>query len=339
MGTIGRMTAQATAEPTGCFVVPDDAETVVEARNLAKRFPTGVDAVRGINLRIGRGEFFGLLGPNGAGKSTTVGMLTSMVTPTGGSAFIEGIDVAAHPARAKAQLGVVPQTNTLDRSLTVLENLVLHGRYFGMSKKVARSEAQRLLAQFRLDERAHAQVAALSGGMAQRLMAARAIMHRPSVLFLDEPTAGLDPQSRIALWEIIQELHSHGQTVVLTTHYMEEAEDLCERVAIIDQGRIIALDSPEALKASLGAARFAAVSVSGQAADFAAAAERELAVVLDATAESDTKVRLSLRSGTGVLAQLLGVAETAGTTVTDYSISEPTLETVFISLTGKELRE
>ncbi|MBP7929121.1 MAG: ABC transporter ATP-binding protein [Acidimicrobiia bacterium] len=330
---------QAATEPTGCFVVPNDADTVVEARNLAKRFPSGVDAVRGINLRIGRGEFFGLLGPNGAGKSTTVGMLTSMVTPTGGSAFIEGVDVAAEPAAAKAHLGVVPQTNTLDRSLTVLENLVFHGRYFGMAKKAARSEAERLLEQFRLEERSGAQVAALSGGMAQRLMAARAIMHRPSVLFLDEPTAGLDPQSRIALWEIIQELHHAGQTVVLTTHYMEEAEDLCDRVAIIDQGRIIALDSPDALKASLGAARFAVVSVAGNAGEFAAAAQRDLNIVLDATVESDTRVRMSLKTGTGVLAQLLGVAETVGTTVTDYSISEPTLETVFISLTGKELRE
>jgi ABC-2 type transport system ATP-binding protein len=164
-------------------------------------------------------------------------------------------------------------------------------------------------------------------------------MHRPSVLFLDEPTAGLDPQSRIALWEIIQELHHAGQTVVLTTHYMEEAEDLCDRVAIIDQGRIIALDSPDALKASLGAARFAVVSVAGNAGEFAAAAQRDLNIVLDATVESDTRVRMSLKTGTGVLAQLLGVAETVGTTVTDYSISEPTLETVFISLTGKELRE
>ena len=152
--------------------------------------------------------------------------------------------MVAHPALAKRLIGVVPQTNTLDRSLSVWHNLYFHGRFFGMSAKESRAKSDQLLEQFRLSERAKAPVLALSGGMAQRLMVARAVMHNPSILFLDEPTAGLDPQSRIALWEILGELHGDGQTILLTTHYMEEADELCNRLAIVDHGKMLALGTP-----------------------------------------------------------------------------------------------
>src|SRR5262249_12537088 len=154
--------------------------------------------------------------------------LTTRVIPTSGHAYVRGIDVVAHPTAAKQVIGVVPQTNTLDRSLSLRENLYFHGRFFGMSGSTAQAEATRLLEQFRLSERGNDPAASLSGGMAHRLMAARAIMHRPAILFLDEPTAGLDPQSRLALWEILGELHAAGQTILMTTHYMEEADELCD---------------------------------------------------------------------------------------------------------------
>ena len=182
-------------------------EVVMRTEQLTKVYNDHIRAVDGLDLEVFEGEIFGLLGPNGAGKTTTAGMLTTRVIPTSGRAFVGGIDVVAHATAAKQVIGVVPQSNTLDRSLSVWENLYFHGRFFGMSAKTARAEASRLLEQFRLSERGKEPVAALSGGMAQRLMVARAIMHRPATLFLDEPTAGLDPQSRLALWEILSLIH------------------------------------------------------------------------------------------------------------------------------------
>src|SRR4051812_38655756 len=193
---------------------------MVQAEGLSKTYPDGTRAVDGLDLSVDGGEVFALLGPNGAGKSTTVGMLTTGVAPPAGRARVNGIDVADRPAEARRHLGVVPQRNTLDRSLTVRENLVFHGRFFGMRTAEARREADRRLEQVSLGEVAAKPVDGLSGGMAQRLMIARAIMHEPAVLFLDEPTTGLDPQSRIALHEIVRELRATGQTIVLITHDM-----------------------------------------------------------------------------------------------------------------------
>jgi ABC-2 type transport system ATP-binding protein len=242
----------------------EDGE-VIRTVELTKVYAgTDFAAVDTLNLSVHAGEIFGLLGPNGAGKTTTAGMLTTRVVPTSGSAYVGGIDVVAHPALAKQLLGIVSQQNTLDRQLTVWENLYFHGRLFGISAAESREIADRLLEQFQLAKWAKASVFALSGGMAQRLMMARAIFHRPAVLFLDEPTAGLDPQSRLALWEILGELNSEGQTVLLTTHYMEEADELCGRVAIMDHGKILALDTPEALKRSVGADTIVTVRADGE---------------------------------------------------------------------------
>jgi ABC-2 type transport system ATP-binding protein len=294
-------------------------------------------AVDDLDLEVQQGEIFGLLGPNGAGKTTTIGMLTTRVIPTRGRAEVAGIDVVASPARVKRRIGVVTQTNTLDRSLTVRENLYFHGRYFGMPAKEARAETDRLLELFRLADRADADVATLSGGMAQRLMVARSILHHPSVLFLDEPTAGLDPQSRLSLWETIQQLNREGQTVLLTTHYMEEADSLCDRVAIMDHGRILALDTAEGLKRSVDADTAVTLVADGEPGALVG-----VLAGLDGVTTAEVAgpgVSVGVRGGRGVVPRLLSAAVDAGFAVSDISMAEPTLETVFIQLTGKDLRD
>jgi ABC-2 type transport system ATP-binding protein len=315
------------------------APPAIVTRGLTKVYPGDVRAVDALDLTVARGEIFGLLGPNGAGKTTTAGMLTTRVIPTSGTAEVGGVDVVASPAAAKRLIGVVPQSNTLDRSLTVWENLYFHGRFFGMGARAAKAEATRLLGQFRLAERADAPVMALSGGMAQRLMVARAVMHRPSVLFLDEPTAGLDPQSRIALWEILDELHVDGQTILLTTHYMEEADQLCDRVAIIDQGRIVADDTPAGLKRSVGADTTVRVTAEGDLTELSRLLRVEIDGATDATVVGDAVLLAVQGTSGGILPAVVQTAERNGFHVTDLSVSETSLETVFIALTGKDLRE
>jgi ABC-2 type transport system ATP-binding protein len=319
-------------------VPPNNTDEVITMDGLTKVYPGPVRAVDSLTLSVYSGEIFGLLGPNGAGKTTTAGMLTTRVIPTSGSALVGGVDVVAHPTAAKRVIGVVPQTNTLDRALSVWENLYFHGRFFGMSAKTAKSEATRLLEQFRLSDRANVDVGALSGGMAQRLMVARAIMHRPAILFLDEPTAGLDPQSRIALWDILGELHTEGQTILLTTHYMEEADELCDRLAIIDHGKLLAVDTPEKLKQSVGVDAMVTVSAPGDLDRLASVLDDEI-VAATKVEHADSVVRVWVKQTHGVLPAIVEASERNGFTVTDLSATEPTLETVFINLTGKDLRE
>lgn len=317
---------------------PPSADEVIRTERLTKVYPGDIRAVDGLDLSVRAGEIFGLLGPNGAGKTTTAGMLTTRVIPTSGHAFVGGVDVVAHPTAAKQVIGVVPQNNTLDRSLTVWENLYFHGRFFGMNAKAAKAESTRLLDRFRLADRAAVPVLALSGGMAQRLMVARAIMHRPAILFLDEPTAGLDPQSRIALWEILGELHTDGQTILLTTHYMEEADSLCDRLAIIDHGRLLALGTPEELKRSIGAEAMISVTATGDLEELAVVLRNEVDAAGKVEVGGDV-VRVYVQSTHGVLPRIIDAAEAKGFTVTDLSTAEASLETVFINMTGKDLRE
>jgi ABC-2 type transport system ATP-binding protein len=315
------------------------SQEIIRTNQLTKVYP-GADfaAVDGLDLHVRAGEIFGLLGPNGAGKTTTAGMLTTRVVPTSGSAHVGGIDVVAHPALAKQLIGIVSQQNTLDRQLTVRENLYFHGRLFGIPKSESRRVADRLLEQFQLAKWGNASVFALSGGMAQRLMMARSIFHRPAVLFLDEPTAGLDPQSRLALWDVLGELNRQGQTVLLTTHYMEEADQLCDRVAIMDHGKILALDTPDALKQSVGADTIVTVKASGDAHALAARLAQALTEITR-TRVVDGGVELHLKGAQRLVPRVVDAAESAGFEVADLSVSEPSLETVFINLTGKELRE
>jgi len=328
-----------TTPTTSAVGLPGGTSDVIRTEGLTKVY-AGSDfrAVDGLDLVVGHGEIFGLLGPNGAGKTTTAGMLTTRVVPTSGSASVAGIDVVRHPALAKQILGIVSQQNTLDRQLTVWENLYFHGRLFGIPAKESRREADRLLEQFQLKNWATASVYALSGGMAQRLMVARAIFHRPAVLFLDEPTAGLDPQSRLALWEILRELNADGQTILLTTHYMEEADQLCGRVAIMDKGRILALDSPDALKNEVDADTIVTVTSTGDR-DELARALRERVPGVTLTRPVDGGVELHVTGQERLLPVVVAGAEDAGFPVLDISVAEPSLETVFIKLTGKDLRD
>jgi ABC-2 type transport system ATP-binding protein len=316
-----------------------DERGVIHTEDLTKIY-SGADftAVDKLNLDVRGGEIFGLLGPNGAGKTTTAGMLTTRVVPTSGKAFLAGVDVGLQPALAKQLSGIVSQQNTLDRQLTVWENLYFHGRLFGIGAKESRKIADQLLAQFQLTKWAKASVYALSGGMAQRLMVARAIFHRPSVLFLDEPTAGLDPQSRLALWDLLHELHNDGQTILLTTHYMEEADQLCDRVAIMDHGRVLALDTPANLKQSIGADTIVTVRTTGDLDRLSELLAAEL-VGLTRTRSNDGRLELHVQGSERLVPRIVLAAEHGGFDLLDVSVAEPSLETVFINLTGRELRE
>src|ERR1700691_2171674 len=327
--------AEAPTSPAGLTGANENG--IIHTEDLTKAYP-GTEFVAGekLSLDVQAGEIFGLLGPSGAGKTTTAGMLTTRVVPTSGRAFIAGVDVAAHPALAKQLSGIVSQQNTLDRQLTVWENLYFHGRLFGMGAKASRQIANDLLARFQLSKWAKASVYALSGGMAQRLMVARAIFHRPSVLFLDEPTAGLDPQSRLALWDLLGELHRAGQTILLTTHYMEEADRLCDRVAIMDHGKLLALDTPAALKQSIGADTVVTVKATGDVVGLAETLERDVNGVTR-TRILDGGVQLHVQGNDRLVPRVVAAAERGGFDLIDLSISEPSLETVFINLTGKEL--
>jgi len=316
---------------------PDLTRHSVATRDLTKVYPGGTKAVDSLDLEVRRGEFFGLLGPNGAGKTTTVGMLTTRVVPTGGDMWINGYDVRAHPVVVKRLIGVVTQFNTLDRRLTAWENLYYHGRYFGLSRADSRAEADRILELVQLSEKRKAMVDALSGGMQQRLLIGRALAHRPEVLFLDEPTTGIDPQGRIALWEVLMRLHREGLTILLTTHYMEEAEQLCERLAVMDHGRILAIGTPAELKELVHAATVITIQATPPSEPFLADL-RAMQGVSSVEVRSDgIEVRTS--TSRGLLPAIAEAAIARDVDLSDVSVAKPSLETVFITLTGRKLRD
>jgi ABC-2 type transport system ATP-binding protein len=311
----------------------------------ATRKSPPVEAVRGISFEVESGEFFGLLGPNGAGKSTTLGCITTLVRPTSGRIEVDGIDVARHPAEAKRRIAVVPQTRNLDRDLTVREILTYHGRYFGLPPAERESRASRLLEELQVADKANARPQTLSGGQQQRVMIARALMHDPKVLLLDEPTTGLDPQARRLLWDTLRELHVRGLAIILTTHYMEEADRLCQRLAIIDHGKILTSDTPEALKRSLPG---------GQILDLWIKTEESLGPVLvgiegvlrheevaGELQERDglKRLRLFVEPRDGVLDDILHAVRERKGVLHHVSLATPSLEDLYIHLTGKELRE
>ncbi|XVQ90058.1 ABC transporter ATP-binding protein [Microbispora siamensis] len=316
-----------------------ESGAAIEARDLRKTYtpPSGeVQAVRGVDLEVRHGEFFGLLGPNGAGKSTTIGMLTTLVTPTGGTARVSGFDVARDPLEVKRRIGVMGQFNTLDRELSVIDNLEFRGRYVGMRRAEARARAEHLLERFGLADRRDAEAAQLSGGQMRRMMIARTLINRPEVLFLDEPTAGIDPQTRINLWEVLREMNAGGQTVLLTTHHLEEAEALCERVAIIDKGRVLACDTVEALKKIHGDTVITAtydVRPSGVP-ETLRAREGVRAVTI-----SGEQIRVVTTRPEGLLRELIDAGAAEGADLLDITTLRPSLESVFLALTGREYRD
>ena len=322
---------------------------ILSVEGLVKTYPgtrktPPVEAVRGVSFEVAPGEFFGLLGPNGAGKSTTLGCITTLVRPTAGRVAVDGIDVIRQPTEAKRRIAVVPQTRNLDRDLTVREVLTFHAAYFGLPKAERESRADRLLAEMQLTEKAGVKPLTLSGGLQQRLLIARALMHDPRVLLLDEPTIGLDPQARRLLWETLSRLHRGGLTLIMTTHYMEEADRLCQRLAIIDHGRILQLDTPAALKKALPGGRILDLWV--RSPEPIAPRLEALPGVLrvekvTGTAQEDgfERLRLFVDPKDGLLDRALQVVQGAAGDLQHVSLTQPSLEDVYIHLTGKELRE
>ena len=295
-------------------------------------------AIDGLSLEVAAGEIFGLLGPNGAGKSTTVGVLTTRVRPTAGHAWIGDYEVWKRPAAVKHLIGVVAQRPNLDFALTAREILLFHGAYFGLSATERNERADLLLERFKLGERAHDLVRGFSGGMMQRLSIARAMMHDPQVLFLDEPSAGLDPQTRLLLWEIIREYNQSGKTVLITTHNMEEADALCQRLAIIDHGKIIALGTPKQLKSTVPGGFLLRLHFSRSHADFCNRLAG-LSGVREVRASDSDGADVYADRGGSLVPEVASLAATLGVDLLDVHISEPSLENLFLHHTGRSLRE
>jgi ABC-2 type transport system ATP-binding protein len=350
-----------------------DGTATVAVDQLVKRYPKSqVNAVDGISFSVASGEVFGLLGPNGAGKTTTVGILTTRVKPTSGRGLVAGIDVAGDPVHARAMLAVVPQRNNLDRALSIRDNLLFHAAYHGVPKAEAQRRANALLEEFGLASRADDKPDFVSGGQAQRIMIARALMHSPTALFLDEPTTGLDPAARLFVWDRIRDLKARGVTMVLTTHDMDEASELADRVGIMDRGKLLALDTPEALTRSLPGSQTLDVTVAlgdEDPGDFLGAlAKLEGVEKVEKVAArgngagpgggwpsqaggpppgppqntpSDGTLHARLyvtREAPTLLLPLAQLVGQRGVGLTDVGIGKPSLEDVFISLTGKALR-
>jgi ABC-2 type transport system ATP-binding protein len=324
---------------------------MVEVHELVKRYPRApVNAVDGVSFTVDAGEVFGLLGPNGAGKTTTVGVLTTRARPSGGSASIGGVDVVRDPVGARRQLAVVPQRSNLDRSISIRDNLVFHAAYHGVPARAGERRADELLDQFGLLARARSKPDFFSGGESQRVMIARALMHQPGVLFLDEPTTGLDPAARLFVWDRLRELRDAGVTLVLTTHDMHEAAGLADRVGIMDHGKLLALDTPTALMRSLSGESTLELTTAGPAdgdvVDALAALDGVQGVERlrdgdgrEGEAGAALRVRLYLAGEAApVVAPAAAVLAERGLALSDVRLGTPTLEDVFIHLTGRVLR-
>ncbi len=354
------MSISTSSEKVTEVIAEQDAAIVVS--NLVKRYPKSeVNAVDTISFSVRRGEIFGLLGPNGAGKTTTIGVLTTSVRPTSGIAHITGINVAVDPMSVKQRIAVVPQQSNLDRSLRAREILTFHASYHGVPRAERAARADALLNELGLGDRGKEMVRRYSGGMAQRLMLARALMHSPDVLFLDEPTNSLDPQSRLFLWDRIRLLKEQGTTILLTTHDMEEADQLCERIAIMDKGRILVLDTAAELKKLVpGGTRLELrVQVPQRIASGSLQAEsqapspllsalsalpgatkvEEVPAPEDEESLQNTQVFRVYAEDAGalVVGATQAIIET-GAELRDMRIARPSLEDVFIYLTGRNLR-
>jgi ABC-2 type transport system ATP-binding protein len=309
---------------------------IVETKNLSKVFNSR-KAVDNVNLAIEEGELFGLLGPNGAGKSTTVAMLSTILPPTEGTAIVGGYDIRKQPKEVRRIIGVVTQEAGIYDDLTAAENLAYFGKLQGVEGKKLQKWIDELLEMVQLKERANDRVKTFSGGMKRRLNLAVGLVHMPKVLFLDEPTTGFDPQARLAVWEIIKQFQAKGVTILLTTHYMDEADYLCDRVAVMDDGKIIALDRPEVLKHSIG--KLEAIELKAAKVPRKLMAELRKLRGIKKVVRLPEGLRLLTPSADRVLSQVAKAVTEAGVSIDSLHIVEPTLEDVFIKLTGKTLRD
>ncbi len=308
---------------------------IIELENLSKSFGQLV-AVDSVSFSIKEGEIFGLLGPNGAGKTTTISMLVTMKKPTSGRASVNGFDIEKEPDGVRRSIGIVFQDPSLDEELTAFENLELHAAMYGIERKARRERIIEVIRTVELEERLHDLVKTFSGGMRRRLEIARGLLHYPKILFLDEPTIGLDPQTRKHVWDYIRKLkQEHGITIVMTTHYMEEADSLCDRIAIIDHGRIIALDSSETLKDSLGGD---IVIVKTKDAAKLEAAVQGLGGVKKAKVD-DGALSLSVEQAEKRIMAIMDIARKKKIPVDSIGMHKPTLDDVFLHYTGRTIRE
>jgi len=310
---------------------------LIQAEQLTKSFGD-TKALQGLDLEVEQGTVLGVLGPNGAGKTTAVRILTTLLRPDGGRATIDGIDVAAEPRRIRSRIGLTGQYAAVDERLTARENLELIGRFFRMSGADSKHRAQELLDRFRLDQAGDRVVSGFSGGMRRRLDISMSLVARPTVLFLDEPTTGLDPRSRNAMWDLIDELTAEGMTTLLTTQYLEEADRLAKEIVVIDRGQAIAKGTADELKDLLGGAR-AEVAL-GEGADQGAVIAG-LGGLVNPDAEPAVgagTVTVPLRQGT-TTPQVVRALDTAGVSVRDVTVARPTLDDVFLTLTGHAAEE
>jgi len=307
------------------------AEPAVETTNLHKRYGD-VEALRGVDLRVETGSVFGLLGPNGAGKTTAVRILTTLLPPDEGSARVTGFDVVRDAAKVRQQIGLAGQYAAVDENLTGFENLQMVGRLYHLGRSRSRERARELLSSFDLSEAGDRLVRTYSGGMRRRLDLAAALVARPPVLFLDEPTTGLDIRSRIGLWDAIEALVSEGTTVLLTTQYLDEADRLADRLAVIDEGVVIAEGTPDELKNRVGGERLEIHLCDGERGEEAVAALASIAS--DRPFVEDGSVRVPVAERRGTIANAVRRLDDAGIAIDDISVSSPTLDDVFLTLTG-----
>ena len=312
------------------------SEPILVAQDLKKSFGD-FEAVKGISLQVARGEVFGLLGPNGAGKTTTISMLTALLEPTGGKITVDGLDLKAHTQEVKAKLGLVPQEMALYMTLSARQNLMFFGRIYGLKGKELRQRVDEVLEMIGLTERADVAVEKYSGGMKRRVNIGAGLLHKPEILFLDEPTVGVDPQSRNAIFENVEALNRAGMSVIYTTHYMEEAQRLCHRVAIVDEGKLIALDTPTALIRSLGGG-VVMLGVAEGAPEELTERIAQVPAVKSAT-RSDGQLKIETQRLQEGLMGTLDITNQLDVRITSLEILEPNLESVFLNLTGKKLRQ
>ena len=309
----------------------------IDVQDVVKRFGD-FTAVKGITFAVAEGEIFGLLGPNGAGKSTLIRVLTTLLVPTSGRALVNGFDVVKQSDGVRQSIGVIPQAMTSDLELSVEENLIIFAKLYGVPRQKRERLITDLLAAVELTQWRDKQVRHLSGGMRRRVEIARGLVHEPRIFFLDEPTTGLDPVSRVAVWEMLQKIKSERNlTVLLTTHYMDEADRLCDRIAIVDHGELKALDSPLKLKASIPGRNVLDVSFSARPAGWT---ERLQALPeVESVVEHDEVFRIASRNGPATTLALMAAAAQAGVTIQSLSVQSTSLDDVFVHYTGRALRD